>query len=156
MVSVIMAMYSNDAVGAPVWTYRVESGVCTDSLAYVTAAKFNIPPAIVERAKQLSAQFDASRRQLRNNSLSLPPITVNTLQSFLSSVAETIIPQLTEAAIVVPHNYNPPPVLMNASCIYILLIQPSNNTGTYLYVGESESLAKRLARHRLVALIRIF
>ena len=36
------------------WTYTVEDGVCTNSLALLTAAKFGLPKSILQRAEQLS------------------------------------------------------------------------------------------------------
>jgi len=32
------------------WTYRLVDRVCTDSMAFVTAARFGVPDAIVARA----------------------------------------------------------------------------------------------------------
>ena len=32
------------------WTYRLVDEVCTDSMAFVTAARFGVPDAIVARA----------------------------------------------------------------------------------------------------------
>jgi hypothetical protein len=36
------------------WTYRLEDGVCTDSLALVTAARFGLPDEIIRRAEELA------------------------------------------------------------------------------------------------------
>ncbi|CAN0365626.1 unnamed protein product, partial [Discosporangium mesarthrocarpum] len=42
----------------PTWTYTLEEGKCTDSLALQTARKYGIPEPILERAKALGAAFD--------------------------------------------------------------------------------------------------
>ena len=40
------------------WTYRMEDGVCRDSLALVTAARFGLPETIIRRAAAFSESFD--------------------------------------------------------------------------------------------------
>ena len=44
--------------GQPSWTFRVEDGVCTESLAMHTARRFGMPDSIVCRAEALAGSFD--------------------------------------------------------------------------------------------------
>lgn len=43
------------------WTYRLEDGVCNDSLATGTAKRFALPPEIIERADVLGQCLSSSR-----------------------------------------------------------------------------------------------
>ncbi|CAM9748470.1 unnamed protein product, partial [Ectocarpus fasciculatus] len=49
--------------GSPKWTYTLEDGLCTDSLAMQTAMAYCIPDSIVKRAQKLGEHFDAFCRQ---------------------------------------------------------------------------------------------
>lgn len=44
------------------WTYKLEDGKCTDSLALHTARQYSIPSSIIKRAEQLASDFDATCR----------------------------------------------------------------------------------------------
>lgn len=67
----------------------------------------------------------------------------------LISCISTNLPQLASTTpVVISHNYKPPAAIANTSCVYLLLIQQEIGIPCYLYIGESESIIKRLARHR--------
>ncbi|CAN0303300.1 unnamed protein product, partial [Ectocarpus sp. 12 AP-2014] len=51
-----------DDADNPRWTYTMEDGKCTDSLALQTAKKYNIPASVIARAQALSENFDQVRR----------------------------------------------------------------------------------------------
>ena len=50
------------------WTYQLVDGVCTHSMAFVTAARFGVPDTIVARAKEL-ASYANPRCSLVNNGI---------------------------------------------------------------------------------------
>jgi DNA mismatch repair ATPase MutS len=52
-------MGTRDQGGRVLWTYRLEDGRCTNSMAMTTARAYGIPPAILDRAEQLASVFDA-------------------------------------------------------------------------------------------------
>ena len=55
-----MAIREEDGgVGWRKWTYTLEDGVCTDSLALLTAAEFGLPESILRRAEELSKCLEA-------------------------------------------------------------------------------------------------
>lgn len=57
-----------DSSGRPSWTYTLEDGMCTDSLAMQTAVAYKIPDNIIRRAHQLGLHFDVHCRQVNNKS----------------------------------------------------------------------------------------
>ncbi|CAN0044287.1 unnamed protein product, partial [Ectocarpus fasciculatus] len=59
-----------DDADNPRWTYTMEDGKCTDSLALQTAKKYNIPASVIARAQALSEKFDQVRRGGGNSSSS--------------------------------------------------------------------------------------
>uniref|UniRef100_A0A0K6S9E2 DNA mismatch repair proteins mutS family domain-containing protein n=1 Tax=Chromera velia CCMP2878 TaxID=1169474 RepID=A0A0K6S9E2_9ALVE len=44
------------------WTFRLERGVCTESLAVQTAARFGLPQKVLERTVELGKSFDSDCR----------------------------------------------------------------------------------------------
>ncbi|CEL93038.1 unnamed protein product [Vitrella brassicaformis CCMP3155] len=57
-----MGVEVNDATGDVRWTYRLEDGICVDSLALATAKKFGLPKTVLDRAETLLNQFDETVR----------------------------------------------------------------------------------------------
>ena len=46
----------------PIWTYQLEEGICTDSLALHTARRFGLSESMLSRAATLATSFDAACR----------------------------------------------------------------------------------------------
>ena len=150
---------AEDGDGRPTrWTYRLEDGVCDDSLALLTAATFGLPDSILERA-----QFFQSRSRDSGSSAGglLPGSTAAAAEPLDESAAPTAVAErmqasttLEEAASIlegvvgsgssvhIPQSYVPPPSLEGYSCVYIL------QAGRRFYVGETESISQRLTDHR--------
>ena len=49
---------ARDGNDQPTWTFRVEDGVCTESLAMNTARRFGVPAELITRAEALADTFD--------------------------------------------------------------------------------------------------
>jgi hypothetical protein len=49
---------AHDGDDQPTWTFRVEDGVCTESLAMNTARRFGVPAELITRAEALADTFD--------------------------------------------------------------------------------------------------
>jgi len=127
----------DDGQGHLSWTYKLEDGVCTNSLALLTAAKFGLDPSILQRAEELSEYWNTdtieSKMHFDENS---SDINMNTAIEILQSVVGRGV------CVPVPPSYMPPPSLEGSSCVYILQI------GKKYYVGETDSLSQRLSQHR--------
>ncbi|KAL7495396.1 hypothetical protein ACHAWT_003896 [Skeletonema menzelii] len=128
----------DDGHGHLSWTYKLEDGVCTNSLALLTAAKFGLDPSILQRAEELSEYWNTdtieeNRLHLDENS---PDVSMNAAIEILLSVVGKGV------CVPIPPSYMPPPSLEGSSCVYILQI------GKKFYVGETDSLSQRLSQHR--------
>jgi hypothetical protein len=79
------------------WTYRLEDGVCTDSLALVTAARFGLPEEIIRRAEELAAYLpERVSSSTRNHYLEDDGSQgLNDEQSSSEEELETILPSST-------------------------------------------------------------
>lgn len=63
LVGVTVFLFSRASGGDDLkWTYKLEDGCCTDSMALATARHYGIEPSIVERALQLRTVFDTHCR----------------------------------------------------------------------------------------------
>lgn len=145
------------------WTYRLEDGVCTDSLALVTAARFGLPEEIILRAEELAdylpdygrltksleedIQEEETRVDLKSTQRTPPPTTNGNrlpTSEFLRAVA--LAEDLTgQSSVTIPPHWFPPASLGNKSCVYVLEIP--RDPPRY-YVGETDSLPQRLRQHR--------
>lgn len=156
---------ATDAYSGLKWTYKIDDGICTQSHALVTAARFGLPAEILSRAETLSLCLDADGA----NGDAIAP---NTIQSPMSnhddaapaedgvtrSVATSRQPSASfdnvvkiveevacAKAAIIPSRWMPPPSLEGTSCVYILEV--GSNPPQY-YVGETDSLSRRLSQHR--------
>lgn len=135
---------SEDSDGQFKWTYTLEDGVCTNSLALVTAAKFGLPDSILKRAQELSSHWDTDGG---SKSVSIKPRLAsedNNLQRAMH-ILEDVAGQNESAHI--PPSFMPPPSFEGTACVYILQIG-NESSGLRYYVGETDSLSKRLLQHR--------
>eukprot|EP00980_Cylindrotheca_fusiformis_P013448 scaffold3437_cov113-Cylindrotheca_fusiformis.AAC.15 len=154
--------------GSYEWKYLLEDGVCKDSLALVTAARFGLPEEIIRRAEDL-AEYIPEVGKLRNEadtsqrneiSPSGPSKGTDTASQYKQDTLEdqqqreldfqravSLAEDLTgQASIPIPPRWNPPPALCNnQSCVY--MIQLTANPPKY-YVGETDALSQRLKKHR--------
>jgi hypothetical protein len=149
------------------WTYRLEDGVCTDSLALVTAARFGLPEEIIRRAEELAAYLPErgpTRNHFEDDSQALdqqsegetmlstqsrPPKKSGSgrqdEESFQRAVA--LVEDVTgQSAIAIPPKWSPPASLGNKSCVYLLEL--AHYDPPRYYVGETDSLSQRLRQHR--------
>ncbi len=128
----------DDGHGHLSWTYKLEDGVCTNSLALLTAAKFGLDPSILQRAEELSEFWNTDTIEENKVHLdkSSPDFSMNAAIDILQSVVGSGV------CVPVPPSYMSPPSLEGRSCVYILQI------GKKYYVGETDSLSQRLSQHR--------
>jgi hypothetical protein len=133
------------------WTYRLEKGICTDSMALETAERFGLPAHVIARAEEL-AKFlvptaprddtlhdTDSRLQM---STSKPRRISDEISDELSGVVEEATGQ---KVVHVASNWNIPSTFDGKSAVYILKL--SSSPPRY-YVGESDNLRIRLEQHR--------
>lgn len=135
------------------WTYRIEDGVCTDSLALVTAARFGLPTNILSRAASFTAILDHSRNDIAClDGCECPEIGQNFLPRAslandthgLSEVCKVV--GCSDTATMIPPQWQSPASLEGTSCVYILELP--NRPSCRYYVGETDSISKRLRQHR--------
>lgn len=146
--------------GSYKWTYRLENGVCKDSLALVTAARFGVPDEIIRRAEELAQflpeavhvthseipvndeVFKPKARQVSSNE----GITKGQDDLEFQRVAAMAEELMGQSSISIPPRWSAPPALCtNKSCVYV--IELNANPPSY-YVGETDSLSQRLKWHR--------
>jgi hypothetical protein len=117
----------------------------TYSLALLTASKFGLPESIIQRARELT-KYDAE----------LDDFSWETNLRFRQRATPTEIHHavaiLEETAgkggcIRIPPSYMSPPSYEGNSCVYVLQIGDDERKMRY-YVGETDSLARRLSEHR--------
>lgn len=136
---------ADDGRGHLKWTYTLEDGVCTNSLALLTAAKFGLPESIIKRAEELSHHWDTTSEELNGSSADLSEYTPSTdIKRAVSILEETAG---KGSSVHIPPSYISPPSLEGTSCVYVLQIGDDENKMRY-YVGETDSLSQRLAQHR--------
>jgi hypothetical protein len=186
--------------GSYEWTHKLEDGICTDSMALVTAERFGLPEEIIRRAEELT-QFIPERTKTTDKdsigSLVVGPMDdeENSFASdgiiddvFISSIPEISSSSTTESQLLereqekehrrkefldvidlasklindktsstpvqVPSRHHPPASLSNRSCLYVLQLtapsssSSSSSTTSRYYIGETDSLSKRLSQHR--------
>jgi hypothetical protein len=144
------------------WTYRMEDGICRDSLALVTAARFGLPENIIRRAAAFSESFSDEKPLPANNSEENPALTTPvylrnghqstalvheiTLERAVT-IAQEVTGSDTSSVHQIPPIFHSPPSLEGRSCIYILQIDSTTSAPQY-YVGETDSLERRIREHR--------
>ena len=126
------------------WTYRLEDGVCTDSLALITAKKFGIPFDILQRAEALSVFLPTSddpEHSERNMTVQLPYPKLNGMPD-ISNIIETTTGQ---SFVEVAPGWSIPAAYNGKSVVYVLKLQTNP---TRYYVGESDNIRSRIEKHR--------
>jgi DNA mismatch repair ATPase MutS len=165
---------TGDRLVYPEWTYRLEEGVCTDSMAIVTARAFGLPDSLISRAESLGGMLDDQvkvkddqvkvNKEKRRDVISSVVHKPVTVKGLLHDVIETFSSQnlappsssdkhgklnLYDIAYI-PHDSVVPAYLEGQSCLYVLDIESisGNVNEQILYVGESESIAQRFRAHQ--------
>jgi hypothetical protein len=131
------------------WTYRLEDGVCTDSMALVTAAQFGLPAAILDRAEALSEFVPASvipsssaSTEDKENVLVLDSKRQQDSRGRIVSILESVTEQ---PSVTIPPSCHAPASFTGRSSLYILELDGEQLS---YYVGETDDLPQRLKRHR--------
>lgn len=140
------------------WTYRLVDGICTDSRALKTAARFGIPQHIISRAEELSSHLKSDD----NDKTIRPGKTVETLngaasiqqpnytddddeyiqRSSLSEIASIVEEMSRQKTVEIPPKWSSPPSFEGSSVVYVLQV------GRSFYVGETDALSQRIRQHR--------
>ena len=138
------------------WTYRLEEGICTNSMAIITARAFGLPEDLVQRAKSLGNIFDRtvqnrssekyiSRNNAPRNAIDIFESFINSCKDRVAADDENAFEQLYRVT-AIPHDAATPAYLEGHSCVYILQIKMLKDE--QVYVGETDSMANRLRTHR--------
>jgi hypothetical protein len=140
---------SSQSTASNLWTYRVEEGVCTDSLALETAERFGLPRNILQRAEALSVflpvttyphdtsnPVDNGKWKIKNGASKL---------GGLSMVVQMAKEMTGQDVVLVPPCWSVPASFDGKSSVYILEldVEPPR-----YYVGETDYLRNRIERHR--------
>eukprot|EP00934_Nitzschia_sp_Nitz4_P009256 Nitzschia sp. Nitz4//scaffold27_size158506//76952//80746//NITZ4_002602-RA/size158506-processed-gene-0.266-mRNA-1//-1//CDS//3329545494//9246//frame0 len=132
------------------WTYKLDDGVCNDSLAMMTASRFGLPLEIIQRANELESYlpnqtyFEANfvSRNEETNMKAAEKVDANSKFQEAVALASELVGQSPNT---IPARCSPPPALANKSCVYILGLQ---SNPPRFYVGETDDLFQRLRTHR--------
>lgn len=105
-----------------------------------------IAAAIADSASSLESQSKKFRNECRKE-----------FQDVIN-LASKLVAETNATSIEVPPRHHPPVSLANRSCLYVLQLVPSppsvsvssttTTTATKYYVGETDSISKRLSQHR--------
>jgi len=137
---------TEDSSGQLNWTYKLEDGICTNSLALHTASKFGLPESIIKRAKELSHHWDADKDDHTGSSVTdYPAASGNTTSNSINHAATILEEIVGENSTRIPPSYITPPSYEGISCVYVLQVGDDEKR---FYVGETDSLSQRLSQHR--------
>lgn len=143
-----MAIHDSDHDDIYKWTYRLEDGVCTDSMALVTAKQFGVPESVLERAEAfwkdrpaLSATDSAQVTPDEPDATVLDTEALRTRAQVIR-IAERIIGQ--QGVLVAP-KWEAPPYVEGMSTVYVLEL---DETPSRYYIGETDNFRQRLQTHR--------
>jgi len=138
---------TEDSSGQLNWTYKLEDGICTNSLALHTASKFGLPESIIKRAEELSHHWDADKDDHTESSVTdYPAASGNTTSNSINHAATILEDIVGENSTRIPPSYITPPSYEGISCVYVL--QVGDDEKSRYYVGETDSLSQRLSQHR--------
>ncbi len=122
------------------------SADCTCSLALLTASKFGLPESIIQRARELTKYYDAKTEgQSWESNVKFGQHATSTNIHYVVSILKETAGK--DGCIQIPPSYMSPPSFEGNSCVYILQIGDDERKMRY-YVGETDSLARRLSEHR--------
>jgi len=131
-------------------SYLIEDGICTDSLAMATAARFGFPKDVLDRANTFAAMLESSEKMAADEDYRRSPVTSANSEAHysLEEVAKIVrnIQGCEGTPVIVPPGWNAPPSMEGCCCVYVLELRQGNRR--LFYVGETDSLARRLSQHR--------
>ena len=134
------------------WTYKLEDGVCSDSMALVTARDFGISVEILRRAQELEQYLPASEliNVGENNVSTAPSIHNETPQQFNLKTAASFAESITGSRwTFIPQRWNVHPSFSGKPAVYILeLSSGCDGEAPFFYVGETGDAQTRLQEHR--------
>jgi hypothetical protein len=132
----------------PNWTFQLEDGVCTNSLALHTAREYGISADILRRAGELGHQYDelwqqqpGARRQAAvedHNNDGHSKATAADATRVRYDLVRDIYPILLEQSahngtnlicnepVIVEHGWEPPPILEGRHSVYVLQLSRDN------------------------------
>lgn len=158
IISKRMAVEYKDVGGEKVveWTYKLEDGVCKDSMALVTAKKFGLPDEVIGRAREFQGLVGlGGGRDGReeNNKGEEEVVVTRELGDVpildLGAACNVLETASNSSAISLPAKFTPPPYLEGRSCVYILEVPGTvEGEGNMFYVGESDGVGGRIEAHR--------
>jgi hypothetical protein len=122
------------------YPFVLTDGQCTDSLAFETAAKFGLTDHIIKRANEFRSHI------LDTSVKTIPPkrFSEGEASEKIDVIRKVLEDTTGQEAIFVPSEWAPPAAFEGTSCLYVLII----NEGKTFYVGETDSISKRLKQHR--------
>jgi MutS domain V/MutS domain I len=124
------------------WTYRLESGICTDSMALETAERFGLPSHVIARAEEL-AKFLVPSTHCDDTALAT--VSKPRRAGFSDEITGYVEEATGQRVVHVASNWNIPATFDGKSAVYILKLR---STPPRYYVGESDNLRIRLEQHR--------
>ena len=148
-----MAIHERDCFGNEMdrynWTYRLEDGICTDSMALVTAARFGLPQHILQRAENFTEFLLSDDIKSSSSPFDLTKDLNGIIEETVDNQRLDLVPELLadltgETPVSVPPDWSPPASLEGRSCVYVLQFQDPPN----VYVGETDCFRQRLSQHR--------
>jgi hypothetical protein len=138
------------------WTYRLADGVCTDSMALVTAERFGLPSSVLARAEELSAfvpnpdpkpvVFPETGTPINGQGRNGMAENRESHGFMHDDVLHLVKDASGQVPVSIPARWSPPASLEGQSCVYILKLDREGHP--YYYVGETDSLEQRLRQHR--------
>jgi hypothetical protein len=140
------------------WTYRLEDGICRDSLALLTAAKFGLPSDVLRRAEALGSFLPEALDSGDDGTNGLSSWPVNGAQKVngdlngsvkqinSAELAQSVLKDVTGQQIAtIPAMWNVPPALAEGtSCVYMLQLDDHAQQQHLFYVGEVSLCCKRI------------
>ena len=161
------------ADGRMVMSFTLQDGVCRSSLALHVARRAGLPTELIERAEQLLAEAEGEAEggsaepatgggddgRRRGGGLGDDDEGEGATDEEQLKAAGEVLRSLSGSAelVHVGADWQPPPRLSGRSCVYLLQLgrgAPPHGSGgpspgpPSLYVGESDSIGRRLQQHR--------
>ncbi len=152
------------------WTFKLEDGICTDSMALMTAKRFGLPGSIILRAREfaenladdaspteprISGSFGTSQQSLSAAGSEPCPVSAPPGDEAVRGVTALLQSITGSAPVSVPPGWGCPPAFEGRACVYVLEVPGEERGGNdqakkavHYYVGETEALAQRIEFHR--------
>jgi hypothetical protein len=128
------------------WTYRLEDGICTDSMALLTAERFGLPADVIKRAETLGDYLPTRCRASPDLTSSCDEQIDSSRRGCLADVTQIAEDTTGLNSTFVPARWNPPPAFCDGkACVYVLRL---DTEPPRYYVGETDNFCKRIEQHR--------